>query len=1095
MTAIIDGSVDGNIEGNRTATYSASALAKMLGQHPPTDEQIEVIEAPMRPAAIVAGAGSGKTETMAARVVWLVANGFVEPGRVLGLTFTRKAASELSSRIRDRLRTLALSTAGRIDSDAAWLQTEPTVLTYDAYARRLVTEHGLRLGVEPSTGLGDAGTLWLLAFQVVSASDAPLEELDVTLRTVVGWMQQLGDELLSHVRSLEDLGTYCEENAAHLESLPKKLGKATGKLTDETLKVARALRSRQLLIPLLKEFASAKEDREVMGFGDVMKVGCELVEKFPDIGEVERGRYDAVLLDEYQDTSHAQARFLSSLYAGHPVTAVGDPCQAIYAFRGASDDTLGSFGRVFGDGKVVTTHQLSMSFRNQHYILGLANGISSPLRAGGAEVARLTAPAGTPDGELSVAFYDDVYVEADAVAARVEGQRVADEAAGTNLSVAVLCRARSQFTPMIKALQAREVPYEVVGLSGLISVPEVADIVAVLRVLDQPDASADLLRILTGPRVRLGSRDLDRLAKLAGRLSGRHEESGRDGVTEMPVESDDVDERSIVEALDSVADAPTGWFSVDGHRRLMRLAGELRALRGSLALPLGDLVTLVERTINLDVEVAVRDRRRDAQPAAQLDAFVSVATGFSTDAGTNSLSAFVRYLRAAEEEDRGLALAGVETRSDAVQILTVHAAKGLEWDVVFVPGLVAKKFPASPDPVEGWLTAPKMLPFALRGDVRAQPGIDITGCADEVEFKQERARYKDAVADKSALEERRLFYVAATRARSQLHLSGGVWDEALKPRQPSDFLVESKELGTSIGITNSVWAPEPAADARNPLHAEDNTEQWPRQRPPGHSDRLIASAAQVRNAVHADAGESSRHEEAPSDERADQMLRDTELLLTDRRGRRAAVEIEVPMPQRLSASQMVALHTDAAQFALDIRRPLPRGPQRSASRGTAFHAWLEQRFGSRALLDLDDLPGSGDEDVTLDESYDDLIAAFECSEWADRQPHEVEVPFDISIGGTPVRGRIDAVFACPPGDDYDYDVIDWKTGRRPVGAQLTHAEVQLAIYRIAWARVACVPASRVSAGFHYVADGRTHRPQSLMSEDQLAEMLRIEPTH
>ena len=1084
MTAIV--------EGNRTATYSAAALAMMLGQHPPTDEQVEVIEARMRPAAIVAGAGSGKTETMAARVVWLVANGFVEPGKVLGLTFTRKAASELSSRIRERLRTLALSTAGRIESDAAWLQTEPTVLTYDAYARRLVTEHGLRLGVEPSTGLADAGTLWLLAYRVVSASDAPLEELDVTLRTVVGWMQQLGDELLSHVRSLDDLDAYCEQNAAHLESLPKKLGKATGNVTLPTLKVARALRSRQLLISLLKEFARAKEDREVMSFGDVMKIGCELVEKFSDIGEVERGRYDAVLLDEYQDTSHAQARFLSSLYAGHPITAVGDPCQAIYAFRGASDDTLATFGRVFGDGEAVTTHQLSMSFRNQRSILGLANGISSPLREGGADVAQLTAPAGTPEGHVTVAFYDDVYGEADAVAARVEAQRVADEAAGTSSSVAVLCRARKQFTPMIKALQAREIPYEVVGLSGLISVPEVADIVAVLRVLDQPDASADLLRILTGPRIRLGSRDLDRLAKLAGRLSGRHTETARDDAADTTVESDDVDERSIVEALDSVAGAPADWFSADGHRRLMRLAGELRALRGSLALPLGDLVTLVERTINLDVEVAVRDRRRGAQPGAQLDAFVSVATGFSTDAGTNSLSAFVRYLHAAEEEDRGLALAGVETRSDAVQILTVHAAKGLEWDVVFVPGLVAKKFPASADPAEGWLTSPKMLPFALRGDVRAQPVIDITGCADEVEFKEERARYREAVDDKSALEERRLFYVAATRARSQLHLSGGVWDEGVTPRGPSEFLVESMDLGTSVGTTASVWADEPEPGARNPLHAEDHTEQWPQQRPAGHFDRLIAAAAQVRAALEGDVPEPDRDAGSLGDQRADQMLRDTELLLADRRGRRAAADIEIPMPQRLSASQMVALHTDAAQFALDIRRPLPRGPQRSASRGTAFHAWLEQRFGSRALLDLDDLPGSGDEDVTLDESYDDLIAAFERSEWADRQPHEVEVPFDISIGGTPVRGRLDAVFACPPGGDYDFDVIDWKTGRRPVGAQLAHAEVQLAIYRIAWARVAGVPTSRVSAGFHYVADGATHRPQSLLREDELADLLRFE---
>jgi len=415
---------------------------------------------------------------------------------------------------------------------------------------------------------------------------------------------------------------------------------------------------------------------------------------------------------------------------------------------------------------------------------------------------------------------------------------------------------------------------------------------------------------------------------------------------------------------------------------------------------------------------------------------------------------------------------------------------------------VAKKFPARPDPAEGWLTAPKVLPFALRGDAQTQPAIDILGCADEEEFKQERERFKQAVEDKNALEERRLFYVAATRARAQLHLSGAVWDEATRPRTASDFLVESRRLCATDDNDDSMWAIDPGDGDSNPLHAADHTESWPRQQSSDGRERLAAAADRVRAAMQqerdlAQPGDGAADGEADDSStctaRADQMLRDTQLLLADRRRRRAATDIDVPMPQRLSASQLVALHTDADRFALDIRRPLPPAPRRSASRGTAFHAWLEQRFGSRALLDLDDLPGSGDEDVTLDESYDDLIAAFEQSEWADRQPYRVEVPFDITIGGTPVRGRLDAVFTCPPGAEFDYDVIDWKTGRKPAGERLAHAEVQLAVYRIAWARIVGVPVERIAAGFHYVADGVTHRPQSLPDEAALAELLVAPP--
>src|SRR5699024_1844443 len=140
----------------------ATEIAEMLGQHRPTDEQLAVIEAPLEPVLVVAGAGSGKTETMSARVVYLIVNGLVEPDEVLGLTFTRKAAGELGERIRRRLRTLTarmreagqhalLGDLGGETPDSALLASmrRPTVATYNAYAAGLVKEHGLRLGIEP----------------------------------------------------------------------------------------------------------------------------------------------------------------------------------------------------------------------------------------------------------------------------------------------------------------------------------------------------------------------------------------------------------------------------------------------------------------------------------------------------------------------------------------------------------------------------------------------------------------------------------------------------------------------------------------------------------------------------------------------------------------------------------------------------------------------------------------------------------------------------------------------------------------------------------------------------------------------------------
>jgi DNA helicase-2/ATP-dependent DNA helicase PcrA len=198
----------------------------------------------------------------------------------------------------------------------------------------------------------------------------------------------------------------------------------------------------------------------------------------------------------------------------------------------------------------------------------------------------------------------------------------------------------------------------------------------------------------------------------------------------------------------------------------------------------------------------------------------------------------------------------------------------------------------------------------------------------------------------------------------------------------------------------------------------------------------------------------------------------------------------VALPPHISVSQLVVLRRDPQALARSLRRPLPQRPTPYARRGTAFHAWLEQRFGSARLLDVDELPGAADDDAAADEELAALQAAFLAGEWAERTPIEVEVPFATTVAGVVVRGRMDAVFADPGGR---YDVIDWKTGRRPTTADAAAAAVQLAAYRIAWAALAGVPVSRVRAGFHYVRDGVTVRPADLLDAAGLAALIEEVP--
>jgi DNA helicase-2/ATP-dependent DNA helicase PcrA len=222
--------------------------------------------------------------------------------------------------------------------------------------------------------------------------------------------------------------------------------------------------------------------------------------------------------------------------------------------------------------------------------------------------------------------------------------------------------------------------------------------------------------------------------------------------------------------------------------------------------------------------------------------------------------------------------------------------------------------------------------------------------------------------------------------------------------------------------------------------------------------------------------------------------RDAGLLLTELAQRRAGAQNAVSLPGQLSVSSLVTMAADPGRLAQQIRRPMPRPPVPQARRGTAFHRWLEQRFGQQRLIDPADLLGAADDpaDDPDDADLALLRERFEAGEWGDRWPVDVEVPFETLVAGRTVRGRIDAVFADPVSGGYD--VIDWKTGEPLASAaDLRAASVQLAAYRLAWARLAGVRLERVRAGFYYVRHDQTLRPADLLDEAGLAALVEDVP--
>jgi DNA helicase-2/ATP-dependent DNA helicase PcrA len=1279
-----------------TVRYEPGHLARLLGLPEPTAEQAEVIAAPLEPLAVIAGAGSGKSETMAARLVWLVANGMVRPERVLGLTFTRKAAAELGQRVRARLAGLrragldvtvgdpaadppggpgagglpggagaglladgALGAAGggladggfadprftggrrgdglpggphevgggpasgrlgsragadlaspavlgaldgRVPGDLSGgavargvasglaageppaddlLDGEPIVSTYHSYAARLVADHALREALEPTVRLITPAVAWQMAARVVAAYAGPMDAVHWSPQSVTAAVLDLAGELAEHLANPADIHQIGDWLEAASRALPR-LPSAVRKILD-------CQRTREQLLPLVSGYAAAKRAREVIDYGDQVTLAARIATRHREVGAIERARYQVVLLDEFQDTSHAQLVLLRALFGGgHPVTAVGDPCQSIYGWRGASAGNLARFAREFPAG----THparvaQLATSFRNTGKVLDVAAVIQRDLRDQVSQVPRLVAPPGRAGrGAVVCALLDTAAAEARWVAEQVTGllrlpAGIAPDGGpwdrpGVQPSdIAVLCRKRSQFALLRTAIEARGVPVEVVGLGGLLTVPEVADIVATLRVLHDPAESAALARLLTGPRWRIGPRDLVALGRRARELAheprdqagpGAHRpgepgprrsqpgpgaadlQDGPGGGDAMgtgdgrgvvahdsaslgPATSHSASPGpatppndalaqavtdltavpgSMVEALDDLGDR--GAYSAKGYQRLAALAAELRALRAHVSRPLPDLVGEVERTLGLDIEVAAQPWRDPAVARADLDAFADAAAAFADDEEEPTLGAFLAYLTAAEAEEFGLE-SGQPSGANAVTLTTVHAAKGLQWAAVVVPGLAAgpraSVFPAKPRVTTRWTENPRLLPFALRGDAEDLPVLrDLRDASRET--------FTDACSARELAEERRLAYVAVTRAAYWVACSGYWWGEAASPLGPSLFLEEVHAACADGPGTVARWAPPPEDGAQNPALAEPAVVSWP---PAGEGPRHAA----VREAATLVERELARLEEPEGAEpdgaepegaepdgaepdgaggelsEADRALahawsRDAGLLLRELSERRAGTGAAVSLPAQLSVSSLVTMAADPDRLAQQIRRPMPRPPVPQARRGTAFHRWLEQRFGQQRLIDPTDLLGAAD-DLADDPDDADLALLrerFEAGEWGNRWPVDAEVPFETLVAGRTVRGRIDAVFADPVGGGYD--VVDWKTGEPPTSAaDLRAASVQLAAYRVAWSTLARVPLDQVRAAFYYVRHDQTLRPADLLDEAGLAALIEEVP--
>jgi DNA helicase-2/ATP-dependent DNA helicase PcrA len=1038
-------------------------------EHPLSDEQWAAVTSPAEPSAIVAGAGSGKTTVMAARVLWLVTEGMALPDEVLGLTFTTKAAGELMGRTRRLLLRAdrhGVLPGGIADSGAM----EPAISTYHSFASRLLRDHGVRLGLEPDAEVLADGARQVLAARVVRSTSLPLADLGRAPTSLVESVLALDDALAELDLEPDRVLSHSVDLIEWLQGLPTRQV-----IGDEMLQTARV---RAALCGLVTEFRDAKLDDHVIDFADQVRLALRVIRMAPEVREELRARYRFVLLDEYQDTSAAQRILLQEIFAdGHPVTAVGDPCQAIYEWRGASvaniDHFPHHFPRAGGAGPAVR-YPLVDNRRSAPRILALANDVAAPLRAvhPGVEPLRSAVTDRGP-GDVIVALHDTYDAEVAWVCDHVEdlGQRE-----GTWSGIAVLARTAATLVDIDAALRRRGVPTRLVGAAGLLQVPVVAELRAMLEVLDDPAADAALVRLLTGPRWRIGPRDLAALGRLAAPVVHDEEGSLEATLRKAVLGSDPVDRPSLAESIESVveqamSDSESAGLSHQALQRFARLTDEIRRLRRHLDEPCVDIVSRVMRSTGLAVEAGIGP---DAADNARALADFRELAARMTRGAPSGLSAFLARLREAEHYDESPARDEIPT-GDAVLLMTAHRAKGLEFPHVVIPAMSATVFPSGRGRGR-WPKSAAIVPWDLHPDAPT----NLAAFPDRSASPTASAHNAFVAASTAAdlLEERRLAYVALTRAERSLAVSGHWWGPSqTRPRGPGPFLEEIRTWCDEHGGHVAQWAAPPGDEDVNPATV-DASVAWPV--PVDPRLRITREVAAAVEAVRADRGPTTVPDDDASRAIVDEWDVDIDALLAEARNSRAPLAVHVP--NDLSVTALVRLADDPDAFALDLARPMPRRPHPAARLGTDLHAWIEGQYAVQTLFDLEELDAA--DELDTDMQLAELREAFRRTAYAARAPIAVEEPFALSIGGRVVRGRIDAVFSTPDGGA---EVVDWKSGAR-AGVN----DVQLAIYRLAWAEISGLPLERIDAAFVMVRTGEVIAPRRLLGRRDVDEILRGE---
>jgi len=663
------------------------------------------------PLLIIAGAGTGKTKVITHRIARLIAAKAARPDEILAVTFTEKAASEMEA---------------RVDVLVPYTSSFAEISTFNSFGERVLRDYALDVGYRPD-------------FRLLADVDQAVFFRENLFRLPLDYYRPLGQptrhiqEVLEAIRRLKQEDVRPEDYVRYAEGLGAAAGTAAEKETARKhLEIARVFAAYQALL----------RAEGLIDFEDQVTLAVDLFRRRPAVLEELRRRYKYILVDEFQDTNFVQFELLKMLAAEHRnLTVVGDDDQSIFRFRGASLSNILSFEEVYPEAKrvvLVRNYRSTQAILDASYRL-IRHNDPNRLEFKDRVAKRLKAAAGGSGKSIHMLAFDTLSHEADDAAARVAALH---EAGAAWRDMAVLVRRNADADPYLRSFNMKGIPYRFSGSRGLYQRDEIKALVAFIRAVTDFDNSRDLFYLALSEVYKA---DPYGMSQLAGHASKKNVSlhavfkavaEGRPPLEVAP-ETEATVRRIFADLLAFVEMAATESAGAVVYAFLER-SGFLKSIVGPMS---------------LESEVRVKNIRL----------FFDKIKGFSGLAENDSLRAFARYLDLLAEVGDNPATSEADLDEDAVNVLTVHKAKGLEFGTVFLVGLVEDRFPGR----------------ERRERIPVPDGVLKEGLPGRENALQE---------------ERRLFYVGMTRARRGLYLT---WarDYGLKRlKRVSPFVLEALDI-------------------------------------------------------------------------------------------------------------------------------------------------------------------------------------------------------------------------------------------------------------------------------------------------------------